>query len=213
MEHTHFCAKSAKNDLKPPEFLKCNFYFETEGVLNTGGIQFPASSWLLWTITDWMGDLGGRPMGIEALHIAIFLVKWSLTFDSNPSNIGSYTFTTEFVNMLQKRNSIKPSQTLAFTIFSTSKPIVTLSKAIPSQTPTLGKTISIYILHNIIQIHNNVMWDWHYSIEFSHIQYEYEKYSIDYYQSCKTMLWIWITLCCSPNNGVQNICRLIFYCL
>ena len=96
-------------------------------------------------------------MGIEALHIAIFLVKWSLTFDSNPSNIGSYTFTTEFVNMLQKRNSIKPSQTLAFTIFSTSKPIVTLSKAIPSQTPTLGKTISIYILHNIIQIHNNVM--------------------------------------------------------
>jgi hypothetical protein len=34
MESTHFCAKSAKNDLKPTDFLKKrNFYFETEGVL------------------------------------------------------------------------------------------------------------------------------------------------------------------------------------
>jgi len=27
-----FSAKSAKYDLKPMDFLKCNFYFETEGV-------------------------------------------------------------------------------------------------------------------------------------------------------------------------------------
>ena len=32
MQHTQFCAKSAKNDLKPIDFLKGNFYFETEGV-------------------------------------------------------------------------------------------------------------------------------------------------------------------------------------
>jgi hypothetical protein len=32
MQRTQFCAKSAKNDLKPTEFLKLNFYFETEGV-------------------------------------------------------------------------------------------------------------------------------------------------------------------------------------
>ena len=34
--------------------------------------------------------------------------------------------------------------------------------------------------HNNIQIHNNVMWDWHYFIE--------------YCQSHKTLLWIWILL-------------------
>jgi hypothetical protein len=28
-----FRAKNAKNDLKPTDFLKPNFYFETEGVL------------------------------------------------------------------------------------------------------------------------------------------------------------------------------------
>ena len=32
MQHTQFRAKNAKNDLKPTDFLKCNFYFETEGV-------------------------------------------------------------------------------------------------------------------------------------------------------------------------------------
>ena len=33
MQHTQLCAKSAKNDLKPMDFLKlCNFYFETKGV-------------------------------------------------------------------------------------------------------------------------------------------------------------------------------------
>jgi hypothetical protein len=32
MQCTQFCAKSAKNDLKPTDFLKRNFYFEREGV-------------------------------------------------------------------------------------------------------------------------------------------------------------------------------------
>jgi len=33
MQRTQFRAKSAKNDLKPTDFLKRNFYFETEGVM------------------------------------------------------------------------------------------------------------------------------------------------------------------------------------
>ena len=33
MQCMEFRAKSAKNDLKPMDFLKCNFYFETEGVV------------------------------------------------------------------------------------------------------------------------------------------------------------------------------------
>jgi hypothetical protein len=32
MQRMQFRAKSAKNDLKPTNFLKYNFYFETEGV-------------------------------------------------------------------------------------------------------------------------------------------------------------------------------------
>ena len=32
MQLTQFCAKSAKNDLKPMDILTCNFHFETEGV-------------------------------------------------------------------------------------------------------------------------------------------------------------------------------------
>jgi hypothetical protein len=34
MQRMQFRAKSAKNDIKPMDFLKCNFYFETEGVPN-----------------------------------------------------------------------------------------------------------------------------------------------------------------------------------
>ena len=33
MQCMHFRAKSAKNDLKPMDFLKRNFYFETDGVV------------------------------------------------------------------------------------------------------------------------------------------------------------------------------------
>ena len=32
LQRTQFRAKSAKNDLKPTDFLRLNFYFETEGV-------------------------------------------------------------------------------------------------------------------------------------------------------------------------------------
>jgi hypothetical protein len=34
MQRTQFHAKSAENDLKPINFLRQNFYFETEGVLS-----------------------------------------------------------------------------------------------------------------------------------------------------------------------------------
>jgi hypothetical protein len=36
MQRTQFRAKSAKNDLKPTDFVQRNFYFETEGVLLWG---------------------------------------------------------------------------------------------------------------------------------------------------------------------------------
>ena len=32
MQRTQCCAKSAKKNLKPTDFSKCNFYFETEGI-------------------------------------------------------------------------------------------------------------------------------------------------------------------------------------
>ena len=34
--------------------------------------------------------------------------------------------------------------------------------------------------HNIIEIHNNVMWDWQYSMEYFHLQYEYWEYYVKY---------------------------------
>jgi hypothetical protein len=33
MQYTQFRAKSEKNDLKPTDFLECNFHFEMEGIL------------------------------------------------------------------------------------------------------------------------------------------------------------------------------------
>ena len=42
--------------------------------------------------------------------------------------------------------------------------------------------------HNIIQIHNNVLWDWQCCAEFS-------SHSSKYCQSHRTLLWIWIMLC------------------
>ena len=32
MQCTQFCAKSVRNDLKPTDFLKLNFHFETKGL-------------------------------------------------------------------------------------------------------------------------------------------------------------------------------------
>ena len=31
--------------------------------------------------------------------------------------------------------------------------------------------------------------------DIPNIQFEYEEYSVEYYQSHKTLLWIWIMLC------------------
>ena len=44
--------------------------------------------------------------------------------------------------------------------------------------------------HNIIQIHNNVLWDCQYSMKYSTIQVECGKYSTKYWQFHKTLLWI-----------------------
>ena len=49
--------------------------------------------------------------------------------------------------------------------------------------------------HNIIQIHNNVLWDrqyWTWYSLHSYIQYECEEYFVEYCQSHKKMLWKWI---------------------
>ena len=48
---------------------------------------------------------------------------------------------------------------------------------------------------NIIKIHNNVTWDWHDFMKYSHFEIEYGENSICYWQFHKTMLWIWIMLC------------------
>ena len=46
MQRTQFYAKSAKNDLKPRDFLKRNFYFETEGVCDKYDLSI--SFWVTW---------------------------------------------------------------------------------------------------------------------------------------------------------------------
>jgi hypothetical protein len=50
------------------------------------------------------------------------------------------------------------------------------------------KKFTWYHAHNIIQIRNNVMWDWQHSTEYFHIQ-------VEYCQSHITLLWSWIMLC------------------
>ena len=57
-------------------------------------------------------------------------------------------------------------------------------------------------LLNIIQIHNNVLWDWQYFMGHSHIFPTFRlnvgnirKYYVEYRQSHITLLWIWIMLC------------------
>jgi hypothetical protein len=40
MQCMQFRAKSAKNDFQPTNFQKCNFYYETEGVLNQTTIMY-----------------------------------------------------------------------------------------------------------------------------------------------------------------------------
>jgi hypothetical protein len=54
--------------------------------------------------------------------------------------------------------------------------------------------------HNIIKIHNSVMWDWQYFTEYFLIfphsiwMFEIREYLVEYFQSHKTLLWIWIML-------------------
>ena len=59
-----------------------------------------------------------------------------------------------------------------------------------------ARVVMIWV-HSIIQIHNNVMWDWHHSTNYFIIKDECGECSAKYYQSHKTLLWIWIMLCCS----------------
>ena len=43
--------------------------------------------------------------------------------------------------------------------------------------------------HNIVQIYNNVLWDWQYSAEYFLHSTAYEEYSTKYCQSQRTLLW------------------------
>ena len=46
-------------------------------------------------------------------------------------------------------------------------------------------------VHNIIKIHNNIMWDSQYSTKYSYIQIDMEnihEYIVNYFQSHKTLL-------------------------
>ena len=49
--------------------------------------------------------------------------------------------------------------------------------------------------HNIIQIHNSVVWDWQYYVVYSSHSAWMVEYSTKYCQSHGTLLWIWIMLC------------------
>ena len=45
--------------------------------------------------------------------------------------------------------------------------------------------------HNIVQFHNNVLWEW--------------QYSTKYCQSHRTLLWIWIMLCSVTFSGYNSL--------
>ena len=49
--------------------------------------------------------------------------------------------------------------------------------------------------HNIIQMHNNVLWDWEYFVQYSSHSAWMKEYFVEYCLSHKTLLWIWILLC------------------
>ena len=65
------------------------------------------------------------------------------------------------------------------------------------------------MVHNIIQIHNNVTWDWHYSIEYSPHSDQIRDYSVEYCESHETLLWIWIRLC--YNDVSMKACKHLAY--
>ena len=63
------------------------------------------------------------------------------------------------------------------------------------ETSIVNKTNHHHTLHhNILRIHDSVLWDWHYYASHSINQAECEEYFVEYCQSHKTLLWIWIML-------------------
>ena len=70
---TQFCAKSAKNDLNPTDFLKRNFHFETERVLgeiskSKAAKQVPPAGWLCMYV--WM-YVAGSPRFNSTNHSGV----------------------------------------------------------------------------------------------------------------------------------------------
>ena len=63
------------------------------------------------------------------------------------------------------------------------------------------------IIHIIIWIYNNVLWDQQYYAKVTSIQYECGEYFVDYCQSHKTLLWILIILCHVPIEF--SICEIL----
>lgn len=57
------------------------------------------------------------------------------------------------------------------------------------------------LVHNIIQIHNSLLWDWHYSKGYCPYHTECLEYSTEYCLSRITMLRIWIMLCILDKMG------------
>ena len=58
----------------------------------------------------------------------------------------------------------------------------------------LSKESKVHDMHNIIQIHNNVLWDRLFS-SIHTVCGKLWEYSMGCYQSHRTLLWIWIMLC------------------
>ena len=64
------------------------------------------------------------------------------------------------------------------------------------------------ISHKIIHVHSNVIWDWQYYMEYSHIQTAYGNIMQNICQSHITLLWNWIMLC--PTWREEGAKRIVF---
>ena len=58
----------------------------------------------------------------------------------------------------------------------------------------MNEGVNEYQVHNIIKIHNNVLWDWRYGVKYSSHLVWTMKYSTKYCQSQRTLSCIWIML-------------------
>ena len=65
-----------------------------------------------------------------------------------------------------------------------------------------------FISHKIIHVHSNVIWDWQYYMEYSHIQTAYGNIMQNICQSHITLLWNWIMLC--PTWREEGAKRIVF---